>query len=48
MAVDKRVLRFRLTKAKPGGTRGRRTKKGRKRDTHERFVIVNGGGYIAR
>lgn len=42
MATDKNVLRFRFSKeGERLGTR-RRTKKGRKRDTRERFWIRNG------
>jgi hypothetical protein len=40
MATDKKVLRFKLSKESPGARR--RTKKGRKRDTRERFWIRNG------
>lgn len=40
MATDKKVLRFRLAKDKMGVRR--RTKKGRKRDTRERFEIQHG------
>lgn len=40
MATDKKVLRFRLAKESLGARR--RTKKGRKRDTRERFWIKNG------
>jgi hypothetical protein len=42
MATDKKVLKFRIQK--PSANRGRRrTKKGRKRNQEERFIIDVGG-----
>lgn len=40
MANDKNILRYKLPKEKLG--RNRRTKKGHKRDTRERFLIMSG------
>lgn len=40
MAADKNVLRFKLPKEKMGARR--RTKKGRKRDTKQQFLIRSG------